>query len=626
MDLSFESESENTHTNDNDDIDIEIASLFENESENITTDKTAKKRNKFVWRIEQKFDDLDKALDYLEEEGFVCYDFSDLKMGLKFYFRCKKIPKERKTWCAKRYTLFLPADKMEIQILCTEHEHDHEKLLEGTDPPPSDEMKEFVTGLFKCGTTRVADVMRHINYARDSNGLFKSEKNPTNRQIEYMLRKFRDGETPRMVRLGDLMAWCEKNSELPSDENKAFVIGSESSTIESDMRFRFVLSTPFLLKTLKNKKKICIDATYKLNWLGFPLMVLGSVDRNKRFHPFIYACCSNETGLDFKFIFDAIRKAIKTHFNGEFEPEILIADGSHAIRNAFFDSFESAKIHIMCYVHVLRNCYKQPFTSKNNKALIIEDIKKMHLAPNKSTFNMMSKLFCDKWIELESNFVAYFKKEWLTTHSNWFEGASDYTPSSNNALESHNAVIKRKITLRRRLPMNEFLKSMIDMTSDASKQLQTGERVFATEPNVTEKVYGAAALLVQQNFKAFKAKSSSADMAIFSIPSSECEIAKANEAYYKTLVKMTWKTFDEFIVHGYQKFYNTIFSFVDWKTESKCTCPHFFKHYMCKHVVALGHRLKAVEFPQSANPVLLSRTRRKPGRAKASTKALQTQE
>lgn len=73
-------------------------------------------------------------------------------------------------------------------------------------------------------------------------------------------------------------------------------------------------------------------------------------------------------------------------------------------------------------------------------------------------------------------------------------------------LESHNADIKRKITLRRRLPMNEFLKCMLEMTADASKELQTGERVFAVEPNVTEKVYGAAGLLFQQNFKAFKAK------------------------------------------------------------------------------------------------------------------------
>lgn len=541
------------------------------------------------------------------------------------FFRCKKIPKERKVWCGKRYTLFLPANKLEIQLLSTDLAHDHDKLLEGTIPPPSDEMKQFITGLFKCGTIKIADVIRHINYARDVNKLFLTEINPSNRQIEYMLKKYRDAETPRMVKLGDLMTWCDANKDVPCDENKAFVIGSNSSKVENDLRFGFVLSTLFLLNILKDKKKICIDATYKLNWLGFPLMVLGTIDRAKRFHPLVYACCSHEKAVDYEFIFKSVKDAIKTHCNCNFEPEIVIADGSHAIRNAFFNSFASAKLHVMCYAHVLRNCNKQLFVSKMNKSSIIEDIRKMHLAPNKSTFTMMSNLFCKKWIEIEKSFVEYFQKEWLHMHCNWFEGAAQYTPSTNNALESHNAVIKRKITLRRRLPMNEFLKCMREMTSDASKQLQQGEHKVATEPNVTKKIYEEAALMCQQNFKAFKAKTSNKDKAIYSIPSSECASENATEAYYKTLVKATWKSFDEFIVHGYQKFYITIFSFENWKIESQCTCAHFFKHYICKHVVAIGHRLNIIEFPAEANPVLLAPTRRKPGRPKTSTKALQLQ-
>lgn len=131
--------------------------------------------------------------------------------------------------------------------------------------------------------------------------------------------------------------------------------------------------------------------------------------------------------------------------------------------------------------------------------------------------------------------------------------------------------------------------------------------------------------MVQENFKAFRAKSSNTNAAIFSIPSHECASENANEAYYKTLVTATWKSFDEFIIHGFQKFYITIISFDDWKTKSQCTCAQFFKHYMCKHVVAVGHRLNLIQFPEEANPVLLAPTRRKPGRAKAATKALRMQ-
>lgn len=164
---------------------------------------------------------------------------------------------------------------------------------------------------------------------------------------------------------------------------------------------------------------------------------------------FRYACvCAIESQFAFvlhKFIFESIKNTIKTHFDEEFEPEILIADGADAI-NAFHESFASAKLDIMCFAHVIRNCYKRSFTSKNNKHLIIDDIRKMQLAPNQTTFKMMSGLFLEKWKRVEPDFVKYMKKEWLGVHSNWFEGSAYYTPSHNNGQESHNAVIKRKVT------------------------------------------------------------------------------------------------------------------------------------------------------------------------------------
>lgn len=65
----------------------------------------------------------------------------------------------------------------------------------------------------------------------------------------------------------------------------------------------------------------------------------------------------------------------------------MIADGADAIRNAFYEEYsETATVDIMCFVHVLRNVEKRSFASKNNKPLIIDDIKKMQMAPNKTTF------------------------------------------------------------------------------------------------------------------------------------------------------------------------------------------------------------------------------------------------
>lgn len=625
MDLSFESNNDDITNDDN--IEVQIAqtiSTGENATVNVVSEGK-KVRNTFNWRILSEYDKLDDALDFLERENFVCYDCSDLKSGQKFYFRCKKIPKERKVWCAQRYTLFLPSNNTKSQILTNQYQHDHEKLLEGCKVPPSDEMKEFITDLFKTGTTKIADVIRHTDYARSKHNLFTSEANPGKRQIEYMLKKFRDAEAPATINLGDMIEWLDKHREYPSDENCAFVIGSESSSLGEDLSFGFAFSTPLLLKLLMDCKTICIDATYKLNWLGFPLMVLGTVDRAKKFHPLVYACCSHERTLDYTFIFECVKESIKKHFSKQFEPEKLIADAADAIRNAFYDSYESAQLDIMCYAHVIRNCMKRPFASKANKPLILDDIRKMQLAPNKQTFKMMSNLFCKKWRVIECDFVTYFEREWLGPHCNWFEGAADYTPSTNNGQESHNATIKKKITLRRRLPMNQFLVTMRDMTSDISKEFAKKERYLATEPTIQRETYENATRLIVQNFKSFKAKNSCGSVYTYSVPSSGCAVENATETYYKTLVRTIWKSFDEFIIHGYQQFYIVQYSQGNWKTQSTCTCAAFFKQHMCKHIIAIGIRHHALEIPASSNPTRLMPIRRKPGRPKNTTYALAKQ-
>lgn len=92
---------------------------------------------------------------------------------------------------------------------------------------------------------------------------------------------------------------------------------------------------------------------------------------------------------------------------------------------------------------------------------------------------------------------------------------------------------------------------MRDMTAYISKEFSKGERAIAIaiEPNIKRNVHEEAALMTKNNFKAFKAKKSSDELAIFSLPSTNC--VDASESYYKTLVKTIWASFDEFIVHGF---------------------------------------------------------------------------
>lgn len=616
-DLSFEN-------NDMDGVNVVLKSK-EKVVENISTNKNVKKtRNRFTWATEKVGNSLDEAVDNIMSEGFKLYDDHDLKCGQKFYFRCGTIPKARKQWCDKRYAVYLPSDSNDIITLTNGLKHNHNDLLEGQKRLVTKEMISFIYELYDNGTTLPSSVLAHIKSARQKYNLFKDEPDPNKRQLEYIHKKYTDEKVKPMKNVGELMDWCQNHSEFPKDQNEAFVLGYESCSITDEMSFRFTMSTPLLLAKIAKRELICIDATYKLNWLGFPLIIMGTIDREKKFHPLIYACSSHERTEDYAFVFKSVKDAIRIHLKKIFSPKTLVSDGANAIRTSFYEVFPNAELDIMCFAHVLRNVRKRPFVSKNNKSLIIDDIKKMQLAQNRKVFDHMAKLFCKKWGELESNFIEYFKAQWLGIHSNWFEGAANYTPSTNNALESHNAVIKRKITFRKRLPLNKFLITMKQMTEDISRQIFDKTRIIAKDPTIKKEMWTKAAMMHADNFKSFKVKGLSNDKTVNVVPSSKCDSNNANANYYKCLVKRDWTSFDEFINFGFQQFWIVTLSLTEWKLSSCCTCPVFFKQNMCKHIIAIAVKENVLEFPEIANPVLLTK-RRTAGRIPNAKRALEYQ-
>lgn len=592
--------------------------------ENVENDEISK-RNKHTWTEHSRWNSLDDVGDFLEAEGFVVFDDKELKCGHKFYLRCSRIPKDRKRceWCSRRYIIFLPSDTKEIILQSNNMEHNHNELLKGKKRQMSPEMLEFINDLYDKETKKASSVLLHINAARENQKLFLDEPNPTNRQLVYSLDKYKRKETGKMIHLGDLADWCEGNSSYPTNVDGAFVLSHEIVATGDKQGFRFCITTPHLLEMLSKVDTICIDATYKLNWQGFPLIILGTVDRLKRFHPMVYACSSHEATEDYAFVFKSAKNGVASYFpQNSWAPKKLIADGADQIRNAFYQVFEDcAEIDIMCFAHVIRNLRKRPFASKKNKALIVDDVRKIQLAPNRNIFDMMTELFMEKWRCNEPNFVTYFKTQWLGAHRNWFEGASEYAPSTNNALESHNATIKRRVTFRRRLPLEEFLPTMLSMASEISKQFTDGLRDVATEPKITRELMMRSAEMVNNQFQSFKATAKGSGRLYYVLPAQKCIEENRTYKYYKALAGRKWSSFDEFIEYGYQIFWLVCFNNDHWETQSTCSCPFFFKQHICKHLVAIALQSKIIECPQSSNPLLIA-PRRKRGRAKNATMSL----
>lgn len=135
---------------------------------------------------------------------------------------------------------------------------------------------------------------------------------------------------------------------MPPFVLKHYVHAESTNVDEQDLKV--IVTTRGLLGLLCKSDLVQIDATYQLVWQGYPVMVCGTSDKNRVFHPFTVGVCEGESQDDFAFIFDALRE-----FNKEWSPSILTADGSDSITAVFEKVFGKPFVRLMCYFHVVKN-------------------------------------------------------------------------------------------------------------------------------------------------------------------------------------------------------------------------------------------------------------------------------
>ena len=87
----------------------------------------------------------------------------------------------------------------------------------------------------------------------------------------------------------------------------------------------------------------------------------------------------------------------------------------------------------------------------------------LQLSSSTEIFDKAKELFIKKWnTKKQKDFINYMQEIRFSTHHNWYEGTANNTPSQNNALESHNLVIKKEDTFRERIPLSRFLQQCLE--------------------------------------------------------------------------------------------------------------------------------------------------------------------
>ena len=65
---------------------------------------------------------------------------------------------------------------------------------------------------------------------------------------------------------------------------------------------------------------------HKLILEGYPCFTIGSVDKNKKYHPFGFGIAVKEEGIDFEFMFRAVQETALVVHKIDYKPTVLIAD------------------------------------------------------------------------------------------------------------------------------------------------------------------------------------------------------------------------------------------------------------------------------------------------------------
>lgn len=565
----------------------------------------ARQKKNIDWEKSQTFNNNCEALEAVgnEKTWSKISKFTDCNGHHIVKYRCNKV-KLRGEQCSAALRLVYHAQTTEVSLYRSNLEHDHDTIISKSKSRLTVEQKEKIANLFE-EDDRIKPKSVIKKFA-NSNILL-----PTKLQVSNylaILRKNKFG--PCSLSLGELEIMLINKSVINDNESTPFVL---NYNVDYDQEtFKFCVTSKLLLKKHINVKHIHVDATYKLVWQGFPVLLVGTTDAAKQFHIICISVSTGETCSDFKWIFKSLQEKYLSFYGTEFSPNILISDAAASISKAFQNVFKDDELTcVTCWFHVLKNIEKNLrilVKDKKHKLMILEDIHSLQLSKSKDIFEKASYLFIEKWTEDAGDFCLYFKDQWLLKNSNWFEGVLHKIPKTNNALEATNKIIKVEQTLRERLPLNQFIDILFEYIDQWGKSYECKLKEIKTLPDISLSMWTQAYQWAREGKQI--QQSNNDNETVFIIPGKS----------YKHIVNFMvneFYSFDEYKTNCFSHYKVVLYKDKNI-LDGYCDCPCFFKNYVCKHIVGLGIRLKLLFPPVEAKniPVGVKRKRGRPTKAK----------
>lgn len=335
---------------------LPLPSATESDEESEERPKPKRKRVEKNWVHENTFESKAEALDAIKQENCWGYYYENkTEAGTKITYRCNFV-KYRGQQCAAAIYLLYDSTNHSVHLYRTDspHNHDDENIKSNAVNKISGPIESEIRTMYNIGMKPKAIL---YNLVRKGFSPPKKEKLVT---FLATLRKEKFGS--EKLHYGTLEQWLKDSSNEPEDENEPFILAygidlNEEKVVDS--KFRFFVSTKTLIRNAIDVERLHTDATYKLNWQGYPVLLIGMTDSNRKFHPFGVCVATNECAADFEFIFRALKNSVEQLYSTEIDPKVLICDAGKSIHNGFSTVFPHLTNEIvMCWSHMRRNTVK----------------------------------------------------------------------------------------------------------------------------------------------------------------------------------------------------------------------------------------------------------------------------
>lgn len=504
--------------------------------EDIETNSCKKRRGETrVWTPLRTFASTDDACGFIiAEKSWKVHRTYYTYEGNKTEYRCNV--NGMKNPCPCKLLLFQPSDTTDAQI-STYDTHVHLESAKSLSKPLLDKIISLGGNRMKPKSIQAQLRSECVEYV------------PSLKQIGNAVyrNKCTRYETSK-VSLGALNTWLFEKSVVPENDNEPFILKFETSApLDNDLYFRFAVTSKYLLSIALKSKILHADATYKMNWQGFPVFTIGCTDMQRRFHPFFFGIATSEKHQDYVFMFESLKSGMATHFNFIYEPKVLVADAAPAISNAFESVFNtnSKAVIVMCYTHVMTNIQKQSFSSTILKEQVISDIRALHAAPHPLIYKKAQNLFVLKYENEQPVFCNYMENIWLS--KNWYVGVRHFTPCTNNAVEGTHAVLKRDHTIRERQKVEIFKHTMCEIVGTMSER-NSREKPYVEEVLITNQDWEKAVNWISLGKHQVEVIAENMKPKYYVQSSKSNENKKKFEKAVQTYKTRSWKNFERYTI------------------------------------------------------------------------------